>query len=101
MYVLHILTRSRSIVVDHLRRRRAECKSSNIGIASIYLKYNDPEQTLDNILASVLKQLAQDHESVPKPLQELYERHNDYGTLSSLNELSEALLSLIEMFAEV
>ncbi len=57
-----------SIIVNHLRRERAEHMKSSIGIAVIYLKYNEPEQTLDNLLASLLKQLAQEYDSIPGAL---------------------------------
>lgn len=97
-----MLIYARSIVVDHLLRERAQRKDSlSMGIAVVYLKYNDPEQTLNNVLGSLLKQLAQEYESIPETLQELYDGYNDPNTLPSLDEISAAILSLIETYEEV
>lgn len=91
-----------SIVVDHLRQLRVSNKiNANCGIAVVYLKYNDPKQTLENILASLLKQLLQSLQSVPKPLEELFERHRDQNTTPSLDDISGTLLSLIEPYPDV
>lgn len=79
----------RSIIVNHLRRQRTEFEGdghNNIGIAVIYLKYNDPEQSLNNLLASLLKQFIEDQELVPNALYALYERHFDHKTLLSTNK---------------
>jgi hypothetical protein len=46
----------------------------------MYLKYNEPEQTLDNIFATFLKLLAQESDSIPPALVELYEYHQDRNT---------------------
>jgi hypothetical protein len=45
--------------------------------------------------------LAQEYESVPAPLQELYELHRQRSTPPSLDEVTEALFSIIETFEEV
>jgi hypothetical protein len=74
---------------------------SKVGIAVIYLRYNEPEQTLENVLGSILKQLAQEHESVPAPLEELYEVHRERSTPPSLDEVTAALSSTVEAFEEV
>ncbi|KAI9859761.1 MAG: hypothetical protein M1813_006478 [Trichoglossum hirsutum] len=90
-----------SIIVNHLRRERAEHSKCSIGIAVIYLKYNDPEQTLDNLLGSLLRQLVQESEAIPPALLELYEHHRDRNTSPSPDEISETLSSAIENFGEV
>ncbi|KAI4123157.1 MAG: hypothetical protein LQ347_006261 [Umbilicaria vellea] len=91
-----------SIVVDHLRRQRAQKQlSENVGIAVMYLRYNDPEQTLENLLASLLKQLAQEQDTVPSLLQGLFEQHRDHNMALSLEDITNVLTSLTETYAEV
>ena len=65
--------------------------AEDVRIVVLYLKYNDPEQTLENLLASTVKQLTQDSIRVPPLLLELYERHNDRNTPLSLTEIVELL----------
>jgi hypothetical protein len=74
---------------------------SKVGIAVIYFRYNEPEHTLENVLASILKQLVQEHDSVPAPLLELYELHRERSTPPHLDEVTEALSSTVETFGEV
>jgi hypothetical protein len=88
--------------MSHLRDQRARDKVENsVGIAIIYLKYNDPDQTLENILGSLAKQLVEDQGVTLKPLQELYERHHARGTSPSQDDISEILLSLMGMYTDV
>ncbi|KAH0564805.1 hypothetical protein GP486_001807 [Trichoglossum hirsutum] len=88
--------------MNHLHRQRAEDKAENsVGIAVIYLKYNDPDQTLGNLLGSLARQLVEDQLVTPKPLQELYERHHARGTPPSQDDISGMLLSLMEMYTDV
>ncbi len=61
-----------------------------------YLKYNETEQTFDNILSSLLKQLLQESENIPPYLLSLYERHRDRSTSPTTDEISQALLTMIE-----
>lgn len=98
-----IINYSRSIVVNHLRRQRTELEDSNhdkIGIAIIYLKYNDPEQTLKNLLASLLKQLIEEQDAVPDTLQALYERHCDHKTSLSAEGVAIALKAMIKTYSK-
>lgn len=61
----------------------------------LYLKYNEPEQTIDNVLASLLKQLAEESSIIPPVLLELYEYHRDRNTSPRFDEISEALSTII------
>lgn len=93
----------RSIIVNHLRRQRTEIEDdyySNIGIAVIYLKYNDPEQSLSNILASLLKQFIDDQEVIPDALNVLYDRHPDHRTSLSIGEIIDALKTTIKSYSK-
>lgn len=93
----------RSIIVNHLRRQRTEVEDSShntIGVAVIYLKYNDPEQSLSNLLASLLKQFIEDQEVVPDALHILYERHSDHKTSLSTDEMINALKTTIKSYSK-
>ena len=96
------LTDFRSIVVDHLRRQLQQKKVEGYtGVAVIYLKYNEPDQTVGNLLASLLKQLAQQRKELPSVLVDLYERYNDQSVSASLDDIFETLLLLIKTYTEV
>lgn len=93
----------RSIIVNHLRRQRTEVEDgtdSNIGVAVIYLKYNDPEQSLSNLLASLLKQFIEDQEVIPDALHILYDRHSDHRTSLSTDKIIDALKTTIKSYSK-
>jgi hypothetical protein len=93
----------RSIIVNYLRRQRTEDEGSShddVGVAVIYLKYNDPEQSLDNLLASLLKQFIEDQGVVPDALHILYDRHADHRTSLSTDEIIDALKSTIKSYSK-
>lgn len=90
-----------SITVNHLRRGRNEAMKSDRGIAVMYIKYNDPEQTLENLLGSLLRQLIENMDGVPQAVLDLYDHHRDRNTLPSVDDLCGSLLLVIDSFAEV
>ena len=67
----------------------------------MYLKYNDPEQSLNNILGSLLKQLIQDQGSLSTAMSKLYESYGDLGMSPSSKDISEALLHSLGLYSEV
>lgn len=67
----------------------------------MYLKYNEPEQTLDNIFATFLKLLAQESDSIPPALVELYEYHQDRNTSPTVDEMLDTLSSIFEHYTKV
>ncbi len=91
----------RSIILNHLRQGRPEEPKGRIGIMFMYLKYNEADQTFDNIFSSLLKQLLQDSEDIPPNLLSLYERHRDRNTSPTVDEISQALSAMIESHEEV
>ena len=96
------LIRSRSIVVDHLcQQKMLHPDGSSIAVALLYIKYNDPEHSLNNLLASLLKQLAQDQESLPSVLKKLYERYGELGTPPSSADIIEALACCFDLYKDV
>jgi len=67
----------------------------------MYLKYNEPEQTIDNIFATFIKLLAQESDSMPPALVELYEYHQDRNTSSTVDEMLDTLSSIFENYTKV
>lgn len=75
--------------------------NKGVGVAMMYLKYTDHQQTVENILGSFLAQLAQDHEPLPPFLRDLYERHRACRTSPTLSDLSIALSDVSNLYKRV
>ncbi|KAF2812133.1 uncharacterized protein BDZ99DRAFT_383210, partial [Mytilinidion resinicola] len=90
-----------SIVVNKLRQSRIEDLRKEIGIVVIYLKYNEPEQTVDSLLGSVLKQLIQDSNVLDQAVQDLYEHHRQRNTPPPLESIVVRLQKALETYKEV
>ena len=54
-----------------------------------------------NVVTSLLKQLVQEHETIPQPLQDLYERYRHHNTAPPLEEVSQIINSLTSTFDDV
>jgi hypothetical protein len=75
-----------SIVVDELFTRFEN--DGNVGIAYLYCNYQrQHEQNPEDLFASVLKQLVQEHPSIPDSVKMLYNRHKDKRTRPLLDEI--------------
>lgn len=87
----------RSIVFEYLRqqRTRKEILEKEITVVIIYLKYNDPQMTLENVLGSILRQLIQEDEEVPQAVTSLFQRHKSQNTSPSAPEFRETLLAVL------
>ena len=89
-----------SIVVHDLITRFQNDLS--IGIAYIYCNFRrQEEQKIDNLLASLLKQLAESQPSLPENVKDLYNFHKAKRTRPLLEEISIVLQSLTEMYSRV
>ncbi|KAH6983729.1 hypothetical protein EDB80DRAFT_245320 [Ilyonectria destructans] len=89
-----------SIVVDYLNSKFDN--DSEIGIAYIYCNFRrQHEQKIDDLLASVLKQLTQCRSSLPDSVKNLYDRHKTKRTRPSLEEISGLLHSVAAMYSRV
>jgi hypothetical protein len=83
-----------SVVVDNVITKFQN--DTNIGIAYLYCNYKRQyEQTPLDLLASLLKQLVQEHSSMPECLKGLHERHKSKQTRPSFEEISKMLLSIL------
>jgi Cdc6-like AAA superfamily ATPase len=89
-----------SIVVDHLY---AEFQNdASVGIAYIYCNYqSQQEQKLEDLLSTLLKQLAQEQPTVPADVKNLYHQHRTKGSRPTLNEIVKVLHSTLQLFSRV
>ena len=89
-----------SIVVEELFTRFQD-ESSNV-VAYIYCNFKrQDEQTLEDILASVLKQLAQARSSLPQSVKSLYDRCRSKKTRPSIDDISTVLQSVAAEYSRV
>ena len=88
-----------SIVVDELTTRFGNDKS--IGIAYVYCNFQrQDEQTAEELLASLLKQLNQSQSSLADNVKHLYDTYNHKRTRPSLDEISRTLQSVAATYAK-
>ena len=91
-----MLTSPRSIVIDYLQKRLSSVQKTTILFA--YFRYTDGHSITD-ILASFVKQLAQDHSSIIFPIIEpIYDNHQRKETRPNKHELQELLKKLLDSF---
>lgn len=89
-----------SIVVSDLCNRFRH--DTTIGIAYIYCNFKRKhEQTLEDLLLNLLKQLAQSQFSLPNNVKTLYGHHQQKRTRPLFDELSRALQSVAAMYSRV
>jgi hypothetical protein len=73
-----------------------------IGIAWLYCNFRQQdEQKVENLFASLLRQLSQQQTSSPHSLRELYERHNKSRTRPSFDEILKVLRSVAATYSRV
>jgi len=74
----------------------------SIGIAYLYCNFRrQNEQKAEELLASLLKQLAREHSATPPILKALYDWHKIKQTRPSFDEISKALQSVTVMYSTV
>ncbi|EHK18518.1 uncharacterized protein TRIVIDRAFT_225823 [Trichoderma virens Gv29-8] len=89
-----------SIVIDHLHSHFQEDPKS--GIAYFFFNYKrQDQQKNEDLLASLLRQLTARQPSMPKVVQDLYDRHNGQRTRPSTDELMQALQSVVITYSRV
>ncbi|OPB40202.1 ankyrin repeat protein [Trichoderma guizhouense] len=89
-----------SIVVDYLYSQFYN--NSKIGIAYIYCNFRmRDKQTIDDLLASVLKQLAEGQPCLPESVKDLYNRHKALRTRPSINEILTVLQSVTLLYSRI
>jgi hypothetical protein len=89
-----------SIVVDHLSVKFEN--DASIGTAYIYCSYKEQQkQKPEDLLSSLLKQLAQQQPAMPTSVEHLFTRHEAKRTRPLLEEIIEALDSTIRLYSKV
>jgi len=89
-----------SIVVNDLTSRFSGDLS--VGIAYVYCNFRQKsEQRIDDLLASLLKQLAKSCSSLPQCVKDLYNYHKKQGTRPLLDEISRSLQSVASLYQRV
>jgi ankyrin repeat protein/nucleoside phosphorylase len=89
-----------SIVIDYLDQEFQA--DPEMGIAYVYCNYKRQEnQTSNDLLASLLKQLAGQCQPLPTSVRKLYNHHEDRGTRPSAEEISRVLLSVAATFSKL
>jgi hypothetical protein len=89
-----------SAVVNDLTERFS--KHLSVGIAYVYCNFQRrDEQKIDDLLASLLKQLAESYPSLPGSVKDLYDRHKDKRTRPLLEDISSTLHSVVTEYSRV
>ena len=89
-----------SIVIDDLNRPLLA--NQDVGIAYLFCSFKRrDEQTAENLLASLLKQLTQERSSLPESTKALHGYHKDKRTRPSFDEISRTLQSVASMFSQI
>lgn len=77
-------------------------QDQSVGLAYIYCEFrHKDEQRLEDLLASLLKQLCQDRPFLPDIVRHFYNRHKNKRTRPLLEELIQALVSVTVMYSRV
>lgn len=88
-----------SIVVNHLQ---SKVHNTNIGVAYIYFNYKRrDEQQIDNVLGSLVKQLAEVQPSLPQAVQDLFKEHKNNRSRPSADELTRVFYYLVSTYSKV
>lgn len=89
-----------SIVVEELISRFQN--SESIGVAYVYCNFKrQREQRAEDLLASLLKQLARGRSSLPDHVRFLYDKHRVKQTRPSLDEISRTVHSIAAIYSRI
>ncbi|KAK0728080.1 hypothetical protein B0T26DRAFT_672672 [Lasiosphaeria miniovina] len=86
--------------MNHLRQSRGENLRTTIGVAVVYLKYNEPKQTVDTLLGSIAKQFIQDSNVLDQAARDLYEHHRQRNAAPPLKSIMLLLQKKLETYKE-
>ncbi|KAL1847874.1 hypothetical protein Plec18170_008284 [Paecilomyces lecythidis] len=89
-----------SVVIDELDTLYGD--DNSVGIAYIYFSFSrSHEQRIQDILASLLKQLVRKQLPLPDPVKRLYDQHHDRGTRPMHESLSRTLGTIAHRYEKV
>lgn len=89
-----------STVIADLEHRFWDDRTSAIAYVYCNFKRKD-EQNVEDLIANILKQLAQARPSLPVAIRQLHDRHTPIRTRPTLEELSQALHSVVSEHSRV
>ncbi|QGA16434.1 hypothetical protein EYB26_004101 [Talaromyces marneffei] len=82
-----------SIIIDHLEQKFGA--EFNVGIAYIYCNFQSAsDSSIQDLLASLLKQLIQRRPELPKTVLDMYKNHRERNTRPRTDDLSSCLRSM-------
>jgi hypothetical protein len=88
-----------SIVIDELTNRFGN--DETVGIAYIYCNFRRRhEQRAEDLLAGLLKQLAQCRPTLPESMRLLYDKHAEQRTRPSFDEILKALQTVVAAYSK-
>ena len=91
---------SRSIVLNHLQALSEE--NDSVATTFIYCNYKkQAEQTVSNLVASLLKQIIQGRRAISDNIKSFFERHQRQEARPTLDQLTDALISEIQTYYKV
>jgi Cdc6-like AAA superfamily ATPase len=89
-----------SVVIQELNARYFSDVA--IGIAYIYFNFRQQDkQNVNDLLASLLKQLAESQPSLPKSVKDLHNQHKTKRTRPSTKEISDTLQAVATLYSRV
>lgn len=89
-----------SIIVEELNTRFYS--DQDIGIAYLYCNFRrKDEQKVQDLLASILKQLSEDRSSLPDSVKFLYDKYREKQTRPSVDEISKTLQSVASIYSRI
>lgn len=87
-----------SIVIDELDRLHGNDPSVGIAYTFCSFRYcDDPRQSPDNLLASIIRQLIRRLPLLPTAVQLLYDKHRSNGSRPSFKDLSKAFKEVVHL----
>ncbi|KAJ5710526.1 hypothetical protein N7488_004682 [Penicillium malachiteum] len=87
-----------SIIIDDLNHRHGN--DSKVGIAHTFCSFrycDDPRQSPENLLASLIRQLVWRLPQLPSTIQGLYEKHRGNGSRPSFNDLCKVFKEVVRL----
>lgn len=89
-------TMTAAIAIDHLLNTMQPSKH---GVAYVFCNYKaQEEQDVSSMLSAILKQLVASRPSAVEHIERLHQKHADRGTKPSLDEITDALRSVLAQY---